>query len=169
LLALILVGALIWRQVPNSPREAESGVSIVVLPFLDLTTGKASQTFCDGLTEELSNRLSQIATLHVVARTSAFAFRGRGEDVRTIGRALDTNHILEGSVRRSGNNLRVTVHLVDARNGYRLWSATYDATMDDLIRVQEDISQSVAENLQRLISQPTLSPPGSVLDTAGAG
>ena len=111
----------------------------MVLPFVELTPEKASQTFCDGLTEELSNRLSQIANLQVVARTSALAFRGQGEDVRTIGKALDTSHVLEGSVRRSGNNMRVTVHLVDARNGYRLWSANYDAAAEDVIRVQEDL------------------------------
>jgi transcriptional activator of cad operon len=154
LLALILVGSSIWKQRLTYRRVAESSASIVVLPFVDLTAEKASQSFCDGLTEELSNRLSQIATLRVVARTSAFAFRGQ-EDVRTIGKALDTNHILEGSVRRSGNILRVTVHLVDARNGYRVWSANYDTAMDDMIRVQEDISQSVAENLQaRLAASP---------------
>jgi adenylate cyclase len=148
LLALMLVGASIWKQWPTDHQAAESSASIVVLPFVDLTPEKASQAFCDGLTEELSNRLSQIANLQVVARTSALAFRGQGEDVRTIGKALDTSHVLEGSVRRSGNNMRVTVHLVDARNGYRLWSAHYDAAAEDVIRVQEDISQSVAENLQ---------------------
>jgi transcriptional activator of cad operon len=148
LLALILVSGSIWMQLPADHRVAESSASIAVLPFVSLTAEKSDQAFCDGLTEELSNRLSQIATLRVVARTSAFAFRGQGEDVRTIGKALDTDHVLEGSVRRSGNKLRVTVHLIDARNGYGIWSATYDPETDDLIRVQEDISQSVAENLQ---------------------
>jgi transcriptional activator of cad operon len=148
LLAFLLVGAAIWKQLPTDPQVAESSASIVVLPFVDLTPEKANQAFCDGLTEELSNRLSQIADLRVVARTSALAFRGQGEDVRTIGKALDTSHILEGSVRRSGNNMRVTVHLVDARNGYRLWSTNFDAAAEDAIRIQEDISQSVAENLQ---------------------
>jgi len=148
LLALILVASSIWKQLQTYHRVAESSASIVVLPFIDLTAEKADQSFCDGLTEELSNRLSHIPALRVVARTSAFAFRGQGEDVRSIGRVLDTNHILEGSVRRSGNHVRVTVQLVDARNGYHLWSANYDTTVDDAIQVQEDISQSVAENLQ---------------------
>ncbi|MGO9932381.1 MAG: winged helix-turn-helix domain-containing protein [Steroidobacteraceae bacterium] len=148
LLALIRVGSSIWQQLPAYQRVAESNASIVVLPFIDLTAEKADQSFCDGLTEELSNRLSQIPTLRVVARTSAFAFRGQGEDVRRIGKVLDTTHILEGSVRRSGNHVRVTVQLVDARDGYHLWSADYDTAVDDAIQVQEDISQSVAENLQ---------------------
>ncbi|MGO9988672.1 MAG: winged helix-turn-helix domain-containing protein [Steroidobacteraceae bacterium] len=143
LLAVILTGSLIWR-----PSPTEWSASIAVLPFIDLTAEKAEQPFCDGLTEELSNRLSQIPTLRVVARTSALAFRGKGEDVRRIGKALDTDHILEGSVRRSGNHMRVTVQLIDARNGYHLWSVNYDRAADDAINVQEDISRSVAAHLQ---------------------
>jgi transcriptional activator of cad operon len=148
LLALILVGSSMRKQLLTHYRVAGSTVAIVVLPFIDLTAEKADQSFCDGLTEELSNRLAQIPTLRVVARTSAFAFRGPGEDVRRIGKALDTNHILEGSVRRSGNHMRVTVQLVDARNGYLLWSTNFDTVVNDAIQIQEDISQSVAENLQ---------------------
>jgi transcriptional activator of cad operon len=143
LLALIVTGSSFWTPSPTAP-----SASIAVLPFIDLTAEKAEQSFCDGLTEELSNRLSQIPTLRVVARTSASAFRGQAEDVRTIGKALDIDHILEGSVRRSGNHLRVTVQLVDARNGYHLWSVNYDRAADDAINLQEDISQSVAQHLQ---------------------
>jgi len=143
LLALILTTSSLWR-----PSPAGWSASIAVLPFIDLTAEKAEQSFCDGLTEEISNRLSQIPTLRVVARTSAFAFRGQGEDVRRIGNALDTDHILEGSVRRSGSHLRVTVQLIDARNGYHLWSVNYDRAADDAINLQEDISRSVAEHLQ---------------------
>jgi transcriptional activator of cad operon len=143
LMAFILAGSSIWRPSPTEP-----SASIAVLPFIDLSAEKAEQSFCDGLTEELSNRLSQIPTLRVVARTSVIAFRGQGEDVRGIGKVLATDHILEGSVRRSGNHLRVTVQLIDARNGYHLWSANYDRAEDDAIAVQEDISRSVAEHLQ---------------------
>jgi transcriptional activator of cad operon len=142
-LAFILTGSLIW-----GPAPIEWTASIAILPFIDLTADKTEQSFCDGLTEELSSRLSQIPTLRVTARTSAFAFRGQDEDVRRIGKALDTDHILEGSVRRSGNHLRVTVQLIDARNGYHLWSVNYDRAADDAINVQDDISRSVAEHLQ---------------------
>jgi transcriptional activator of cad operon len=142
-LALVLTGSSLWR-----PSPTEWSGSIAVLPFIDLTAEKAEQSFCDGLTDELSNRLSQIPTLRVVAHTSAFAFRGQGEDVRRIGKVLDTDHILEGSVRRSGSHFRVTVHLVDARNGYHLWSVDYDRAAGDAIKLQEDISRSVAEHLQ---------------------
>jgi TolB-like protein/DNA-binding winged helix-turn-helix (wHTH) protein/Tfp pilus assembly protein PilF len=146
LIALALAGGLIWKSTMSS-RLAASANSIVVLPFIDMTVEKTDQSFCDGLTEELSNWLAQIPTLRVVARTSAFAFRG-SEDVRKIGKALDTNHILEGSMRRSGSQMRVTVQLIDARTGYHLWSEDFDRPFEDAIKVQEDISRSVAARLQ---------------------
>jgi TolB-like protein/DNA-binding winged helix-turn-helix (wHTH) protein len=153
LIVLLVMGSLIGTRLLRYDRAAES-VSIVVLPFIDMTAEKADQSFCDGLTEELSNWLSQIPTLRVVARTSAFAFRGKGEDVRKIGAALDTNHILEGSMRRSGDHVRITVQLIDARNGYHLWSENFDRPLTDTINVQEDISRAVAETLKvRLTSE----------------
>src|ERR1700722_4110592 len=115
--------------------------SIVVLPFIDMSEEKSDQPFCDGLTEELSNWLAQIPTLRVVARTSAFAFRGQGEDVRKIGRELGSNHVLEGSMRRFGDHLRITVQLIDARSGYHLWSENFDRPVDDAIKIQEDVSR----------------------------
>jgi TolB-like protein/DNA-binding winged helix-turn-helix (wHTH) protein/Flp pilus assembly protein TadD len=147
LVALLAAGALLWKK-STGGRPVGEASSIVVLPFIDMTAEKADQSFCDGLTEELSNWLAQIPTLHVVARTSASAFRGQGEDVRKIGKALDTNHILEGSMRRSGDHMRVTVQLVDARSGYRLWSEDFDRPIADAIQMQEDISRSVANTLQ---------------------
>jgi TolB-like protein/DNA-binding winged helix-turn-helix (wHTH) protein/tetratricopeptide (TPR) repeat protein len=148
LMVLVVAGALLWKRSSTSNRLAAATNSIVVLPFIDMTAEKADQSFCDGLTEELSNWLAQIPTLQVVARTSAFAFRGQGEDVRKIGKALDTNHILEGSMRRSGDHMRVTVQLIDARTGYHLWSEDFDRPVADAIKMQEDISRSVAKTLQ---------------------
>ncbi|MGO9930889.1 MAG: winged helix-turn-helix domain-containing protein [Steroidobacteraceae bacterium] len=148
LIAVIAAGLWLWVRSQSSGRSAPSTASIVVLPFMDLTAEKNDQSFCDGLTEELSNWLSQIPTLRVVARTSAFAFRGQGEDVRKIGKALDTNHVLEGSMRRSGDHMRITVQLIDARNGYHLWSENFDRPMEDTIKLQEDISRSVADILK---------------------
>ena len=135
--------------------DESAAASIVVLPFADLTAEKRDQPFCDGLTEELANWLAQIPTLRVVARTSSFAFRGRDADVRDIGKALHTNHVLEGSMRRSGDHIRVTVQLIDARTGYHLWSAAYDQNTADPIRIQEDISRSVAGNLQIRLTPAT--------------
>jgi transcriptional activator of cad operon len=153
LIALLATGVLLWKK-PAPGRLVGAVNSIVVLPFIDMTAEKTDQSFCDGLTEELSNWLAQIPTLHVVARTSAFAFRGQNEEARKIGKALDTNHILEGSMRRSGDHMRVTVQLIDARSGYHLWSENFDRPVDDAIKMQEDISRSVADTLRvRLTSE----------------
>jgi transcriptional activator of cad operon len=148
LIALAVATSVIWKKSSTASLLANSANSIVVLPFIDMTADKTDQSFCDGLTEELSSWLAQIPTLKVVARTSAFAFRGQAEDVRKIGKALDTSHILEGSIRRSGDRMRITVQLIDARTGYHLWSEDFDRPVDDAIKIQEDISRSVAGVLQ---------------------
>src|SRR5262249_50995288 len=96
--------------------------------------------------------LAQIPTMRVVARTSAFAFRGRGEDARSIGRALAATHILEGSVRRSGGEVRVTAELIDTRDGYRVWTASVDRPFTDVIHIQEDIARSVAAGWEARLS-----------------
>jgi transcriptional activator of cad operon len=155
IILVISLGWLIWQRLSTSRLATEAIASIVVLPFIDLTAGKTDQSFCDGLTEELSNWLAQIPTLRVVARTSAFAFRGQGEDVRKIGKALNTNHILEGSMRRDGDHMRVTVQLIDASNGYHMWSEDFDRPMDDAIKMQEDISRSVAQTLKVRLTSDT--------------
>lgn len=147
IIVLMVVGTVIWKR-SSTANMAASANSIVVLPFIDMTADKSDQSFCDGLTEELSSWLAQIPTLLVVARTSAFAFRGQGEDVRKIGKALDTSHILEGSIRRSGDRMRITVQLSDARTGYHLWSENFDRSLDDTIKIQEDVSRLVASTLQ---------------------
>jgi len=153
LIALMVVGAMIWQKT-STGKLSSTANSIVVLPFIDMTAEKSDQSFCDGLTEELSSWLAQIPTLRVVARTSAFAFRGQAEDVRKIGRALDTSHILEGSMRRTDDHMRVTVQLIDARTGYHLWSENFDRPIADAIKVQEDISRAVAQTLKvRLTSE----------------
>jgi TolB-like protein/DNA-binding winged helix-turn-helix (wHTH) protein/tetratricopeptide (TPR) repeat protein len=153
--ALVVLTSLAWFLL-RRPQPVEFTVSsIVVLPFVDMTAEKNDQAFCDGLTEEISNWLAQIPALLVVARTSAFAFRGQGEDVRKIGKSLGTNHVLEGSLRRFADHMRVTVQLIDARSGYHLWSANYDRPMTDTIKMQEDISRLVAESLQIRLTPDT--------------
>lgn len=122
--------------------------SLVVLPFIDMTADKRDEAFCDGLAEELSTTLSQLPSLRVVARTSAFAFRDRNVDVREIGRKLAATHVLEGSVRRSGDAIRVTAQLIDARRGYHSWSESYDLRSKDVLRLQSDIARSVAAALE---------------------
>ena len=154
LAALVLLAAVLWSPLQHYFAPAPATPSIVVLPFIDMTDARQDQAFCDGLTEELSNWLAQIPTLRVVARTSAFAYQGRDVDVRTIGRELGASHLLEGSVRRSGNQLRITAQLVSTRDGFHLWSANFDRPIDDVVKVQEEIARSVADNLEiRLTEQ----------------
>jgi TolB-like protein/DNA-binding winged helix-turn-helix (wHTH) protein len=153
--ALIASIWLAWEPLTRWLPTAKRDDSIVVLPFIDMSNEKSDQPFCDGLTEELSNWLAQIPTLRVVSRTSAFAFRDLNEDVRAIGKTLGATHVLEGSMRRSGDHIRVTVQLIDARNGYHMWSSEYDRPFEDAIRIQEDIARSVADNLEIRLTQET--------------
>jgi transcriptional activator of cad operon len=152
--AIVAALFLMWYLTHKSPAETAIA-SIVVLPFVDMTADKKDQPFCDGLTEELSNWLSQIPALRVVARTSAFSFSGRAVDARKIAQELGTNHVLEGSMRRSGDSMRVTVQLIDASTGFHLWSANYDRPVADTIKVQEDIARSVAQTLQLRVTANT--------------
>jgi TolB-like protein/DNA-binding winged helix-turn-helix (wHTH) protein/tetratricopeptide (TPR) repeat protein len=152
---IVVLAAVVWisrRYVTPRPATA---YSIVVLPFIDMTEGGRNQIFCDGLTEELSNWLAQIPTLRVVARTSAFAFRGQ-HDTREIGKALNTTHVLEGSMRQSGDRVRVTVQLIDARTGYHVWASEYDPEGGDTIKMQEEIARAVAESLQIQLTPATV-------------
>ena len=151
--ALVVMGVSWWVFVRDW--ASVSPLSLVVLPFTDLTKGKTEQAFCDGLTEETSNWLAQLPTLRVVARTSAFQYRDRTADVRAIGRDLQTTHLLEGSLRRSGNRVRITVQLIDTRSGFQVWSESYDKEANDVLEVQEDIARKVADNLELRVTAET--------------
>jgi TolB-like protein len=126
--------------IPSTP-------SIAVLPFADMSPDKDQEYFSDGLTEELLNRLVTFKGLRVIGRTSAFAFKGKNEDLRTIGETLGVNHILEGSVRKSGNHLRITAQLINPSDGSHFWSKTFDRDLTDIFEIQEEISRAVAEAL----------------------
>ena len=122
--------------------------SIAVLPFLNLSADQENEFFADGITEEIINALAQIEPLHVAARSSAFSFKGKHIDLRIIGEQLNVRTILEGSVRRAGNHLRITAQLVKAANGYHLWSERYDLEMKNIFEVQDQIARSIAERLR---------------------
>jgi TolB-like protein len=122
--------------------------SIAVLPFLDMSEKKDQDYFSDGLAEELLDLLSQVSDLSVAARTSSFYFKGKSEDLATIAQKLRVAHILEGSVRKAGNRIRVTVQLIRAENGYHLWSKTYDRGVEDIFKVQDEIAAAVVEALK---------------------
>jgi len=122
--------------------------SIAVLPFLNLTTDPENELFADGICEEIIFSLTQIRDLHVAARTSSFSFKGKFVDLRTVGQQLNVRTLLEGSVRRSGDRLRVTAQLVNVADGYHLWSQQYDRELKDLFSIQEDIAHSIAQSLE---------------------
>ncbi len=130
-------------------RAAETAdKSIAVLAFADLSPEGDQEYFSDGISEEILNVLSQIPGLQVTSRSSAFSFKGKGLDIPTVAKQLGVANILEGSVRMSGNRIRITAQLVDARNGFHLWSETYDRTMDDIFAIQDDIAVAVVNQLE---------------------
>jgi len=131
----------------DAPVQA-AAKSIAVLPFVNISGDTANEYFADGLSEELLNLLAKIPDLRVAARTSAFKFKGEKIDVQEVAQKLNVAHILEGSVRKSGNKVRITAQLIKAADGYHLWSETYDRTLDDIFVVQDDIAGEVVKALK---------------------
>ena len=136
---------LVSRQTPR-PESAVRGaeVSIAVLPFRNISAAEGGEYFSDGMTEEIINSISNIPNLHVAARTSSFAFKGRSDDVRKIGRELGVAMVLEGSIRQLGSRLRVSSQLIDVESGYQVWSDRWDRDLADVFAVQDEIAQAIA-------------------------
>lgn len=128
--------------------EAKRGASIAVLPFADLSATKDQDWFCDGIAEEILNALTSLKGLRVAARTSAFSFKRKSDDLRTIGEKLNVTTVLEGSVRRVGDRVRITAQLSDVQNGYQLWSERYDRELKDIFDIQDEIAKSIADRLK---------------------
>jgi len=128
--------------------EREFHNSIAVLPFKDMSPQKDQDYFCEGLAEELINALTKVRGLKVAARTSSFSFKGKDVDIREIGRILNVGTVLEGSVQKSGNRLRITTQLVNVSDGYHLWSERFDRTMDNIFAIQDEISMAVVDRLK---------------------
>ena len=158
-----LVGGTLWWYVSRIDESAwvvDTGVpntrhalpadaaSIAVLPFVDMSPGKDQEYFADGMSEEVLNVLSQLPQLHVIARTSSFSFKGKEADIATIARTLNVAHVLEGSVRKSGDTVRITAQLIRASDSSHLWSQTYDRKLDDVFKVQDEIARAVVAALQ---------------------
>jgi len=128
-------------------RPERGAPSIAVLPFVNMSRDEENEYFSDGLSEELMNVLAKIPELKVTGRTSSFAFKGKKEDLRDIGQKLGVATLLEGSVRKAGNRVRITAQLIKASDGFHLWSETYDRVLDDIFAVQDDIARSVSQAL----------------------
>lgn len=132
---------------PRAGAEGEAAPSIAVLPFLNMSADPENEYFSDGLAEEIINGLSRLRHLRVVARTSSFAFKGKEQDIREIGRKLGVTTILEGSVRKSGSRLRITAQLINVADGFHFWSEQFDRDMKDVFAIQDEISQEIVKKL----------------------
>ena len=132
----------------GSPGAGPDPKSIAVLPFVDMSQAKDQEFFSDGVSEELLNLLSKIPQLKVAARTSSFSFKGKAVEISEIARQLNVAHVLEGSVRKAGDRVRISVQLIHAADGFHLWSETYDRTLDDIFRIQDEIAADVVKELE---------------------
>jgi len=154
--------AILSDWVVSASGEAKTAVfraanpnSIAVLPFVNISPDPENEYFCDGLAEELLNALSKIDKLKVAARTSAFSFKGKNKSVREIGEKLGVGKVLEGSVRRFGTKIRISIQLVNAADGFRLWSESYDREMQDIFQLQDEITLAVIDALKVELLGPT--------------
>ena len=140
---------------PDVPTQAHS---VAILPFESMSPEEEGEYFADGIAEEITNVLAGLADLHVAARTSAFAFKGQHADIREIGRRLNVSYLVEGSVRRAGDAVRITAQLIDTSTGYHLWSERFDRAMGDVFEIQDEIASAVAERLSEHVKRSGDSP-----------
>jgi len=149
--------ALTWPGGTSTPAELKTGSaqarSIAVLPFLNMSNDAENEYFSDGIAEEIINALTKVQALRVTSRTSAFAFKGKNEDIGEIGRKLKVATVLEGSVRKSGDRLRVTAQLVSVADGNNLWSERYDRQLEDVFAIQDEIAQNIVRALRVVLSE----------------
>ena len=145
--------------------DIRAAPSIAALPLVNLSRDPDQEYFTDGLTEELLNLLAKVPGLHVTGRTSSFAFKGKNEDLRTIGQKLGVATVLEGSVQKAGDRVRITVQLINAADGYHLWSESYNRKLTDVFAVQDEIAQAVVEALRiKLLPGQTPTSKGRIAD-----
>jgi adenylate cyclase len=142
-----------------------SKYSIAVLPFVNMSSNKEDEYFSDGITEEILNSLCKLDGLHVTSRTSSFAFKNKNLDIREIGKKLNVAHILEGSIRKQGENVRITAQLIKALDGYHLWSNNWDRKLNNIFLVQDEIAEDIAEKIRsglKITAEQKIKPPDNV-------
>jgi TolB-like protein/Flp pilus assembly protein TadD len=135
-----------------APQPAGAAKSIAVLPFADMSPARDQEYFCEGMAEEIINALTKIQALQVASRSSAFAFKGKNQDIRKVGEQLGVGTVLEGSVRKAGSKLRITAQLINVADGYHLWSDRFDREMEDVFAIQDEIAQSIVRALRVMLS-----------------
>ena len=147
------------RDLKKPPKIAfpKTKKSIAVLPFTNMSADPEQEYFCDGMAEELINALTKIKDLHVVARTSSFAFKGEKVDIREVGEKLNVNTLLEGSVRKAGNRVRITAQLISMEDGYHIWSERYDRDLEDVFAIQDEITENIVDKLKAALDISELS------------
>ena len=165
-LAVAAAGLFVYQLVRSksaiTPRQSETATaapnkSIAVLPFVDMSQAKDQEYFCDGISEEILDTLAKVDGLRVVARTSSFSFKGKNADVGEVANKLNVENVLEGSLRREGNRIRITAQLINARDGFHLWSETYERELKDVFAVQDEITRSIVDALKIKLA---VAPPG---------
>ena len=129
----------------DQPKLEISEKSIAVLPFVNMSNDPEQEFFCEGISEEIINTIVQLPNIVVAGRTSSFSFKGKNEDLRSVGNTLGVSKILEGSVRKSGHRIRITAQLFEASTGFHLWSRRYDREMDDVFQIQDEISAEIGK------------------------
>jgi len=158
----------VFRLLDTRPRKEQQKVgaetkvtaaSVAVLPFVNMSPEPEQEYFCDGMAEEIINSLTHVEGLKVISRTSAFQFKGMSVDVREVGRRLDADLVIEGSVRKSGDQLRITAQAIQTESGYHLWSETFGRELKDVFAIQEELAQSVVGLLRRHIPSARASAP----------
>ncbi|MEP7376412.1 MAG: adenylate/guanylate cyclase domain-containing protein [Chitinophagaceae bacterium] len=148
-------GLTVPQKADLSGKTAEPKNKLAVLPFVNMSNDADNEYFSDGITEELINVLSKIDGLQLTCRTSCFSFKGKNQDVREIGKALNVSKVLEGSVRKAGNRVRITAELVNTADGYQLWSETFDRNLDDIFELQDEISGIICNRMrEQMLSKP---------------
>jgi TolB-like protein/tetratricopeptide (TPR) repeat protein len=159
--AVVAIGLFLW-QLGKSPgestEEAAPENSVAILPFLNMSSDPEQEYFSDGIAEELLNILSQVQDLKVAARTSSFQFKGENLDVGSVGVQLNVAHVLEGSVRKAGNRVRITAQLIDADTGYNLWSENFDRELVDVFAIQDEISHAIVAAMKEVLKVDEMAP-----------
>jgi serine/threonine protein kinase/tetratricopeptide (TPR) repeat protein len=150
IISLAIIGVIIWQLLPQKEIVSlpPGKSSIAVLPFKDMSPQKDQEYFCDGMADSIINALTNIKDLQVVARTSAFSFKGKEQDVREVGKKLNVNTVLEGSVQKVDNRMRITAQLIKVADGYHLWSERFDRELEDVFAIQDEISLAIVDKLK---------------------
>ena len=157
--ALSNAGLVVPKPDEIKSKAGTSYKSIAVLPFVNMSSDQENEYFSDGITEEILNTLSKVEGLQVTSRTSAFAFKSKNLDIREIGNQLNVNTVLEGSVRKAGNKVRITAQLINTMDGYHIWSDSFDRDLEDIFEVQDEISRKIANILREKLTRHEINKP----------